>query len=86
MSTITPATVAAGNWPSQHRTGGPSAEPQLSPMMVGMLLMPFSGRIRRRAGKHMRAATLLLFAAVVVPLTGLAGCASRSSSSLDTRS
>jgi hypothetical protein len=93
MSTITPATVAAGTGPASvalevqvpNQTAslgrGELLAFKLSPMMAGMLLLPFGGRIRRAAGKHGRAATLLLLAVVAIPLTGLAGCASNSSSS-----
>jgi hypothetical protein len=94
MSTITPATVAAGTGPASialavqvpNQTAslgrGELLAFKLSPMMVGMLLLPFGGRIRRAAGKHRRIATWLLFAVVVIPLTALAGCASNNSSSL----
>jgi sugar lactone lactonase YvrE len=97
VSTITPATVAAGTGPasvalavqvpSQTASLGRSEllAFKLSPMMVGMLLLPFGGRIRRAAGKHGRAAALLLFAVVVIPLAGLAGCASHNTSSLATQ-
>ncbi len=91
VSTITPATLAAGAGPASVALAvqvptqmaslgrGEVLAFKLSPMMAGMLLLPFGGRIRRAAGKHGRAATLLLLALVVIPLTGLAGCASHNS-------
>src|SRR5208282_728283 len=52
---------------------------KLSSMMLGMLLLPFGGRIRRAAGKRGRSACPLLLAVAGVSLIGLVGCASKTS-------
>jgi hypothetical protein len=52
---------------------------QLSPLMVGVLL-PFSGKIRRAAGKQWRVVRLLLFLFAATSLLGIAGCGGHSSS------
>ena len=46
----------------------------LTPFMLGMLLLPFSGTVRRAAGRHGRMLSLLLLLAVGTALGGLTGC------------
>jgi hypothetical protein len=88
--TITPSTVAAGAGQASVVVAiqvanqmaslgrGQLLAFKLSPMMVGMLLLPLSGRIRRKAGKRGLAASFLVLALVVMAVAGLAGCGSRS--------
>jgi hypothetical protein len=52
---------------------------RLSPMMFGMLLLPFAGKIRRSAGKRGPFALLLLLALLVTSLAALSGCATKNS-------
>jgi hypothetical protein len=52
---------------------------KLSSMMLGMLLLPFGGRIRRTLGKRGRVPYLLLLVLAGISLLGLAGCASKDS-------
>lgn len=51
---------------------------QLSPML-GMLLLPFAGKIRRSVGKRGPLALLMLLAILGASLAGMTGCASKSS-------
>jgi len=51
-----------------------------SPFMLGILLLPFSGRIRRAAGGHGRKLSLLLLLVVGTALAGLTGCSGYSTS------
>ncbi len=51
----------------------------LSPLMLGMLLLPFSGAVRRAVGGHGRKLTLLLLLVAGTALVGLIGCGSSSS-------
>ncbi|MGA8428558.1 MAG: Ig-like domain repeat protein [Candidatus Sulfotelmatobacter sp.] len=90
-ATLTPKTLAAGagatkvsltvQVPSQ--TAGLLQRSiialQLSPMMLGMLFLPFAGKIRRSAGKHGRLALLLLLSLCGISLIGLTGCGSKDS-------
>ena len=52
---------------------------KLSPMMFGMMLWPFAGKIRRVAGRRVPFALLLLLAFLVTSLTALSGCATKNS-------
>jgi predicted PurR-regulated permease PerM len=47
----------------------------MAPVALGLLLLPFAGRLRN-AGKRFRRATplLLLLVAVMVVITGIGGC------------
>ena len=54
---------------------------KLSPVMAGMLLLPFGGKIRRAAGKHQRAVRLLLLFLATTSLAGIMACGSPSSTS-----
>jgi len=90
-ATLTPSTLPAGAGPTnvtlavQVPTQTASLHNsdllalRLSPTMLGILLLPFGGRIRRAAGKHGRTACLLLLALAGISSTGLIGCASQSS-------
>ena len=53
---------------------------KLATILLGMLVLPFSGRIRRSADKHGRTLCLLLLALAGSSLIGLAGCGTQSSS------
>jgi hypothetical protein len=53
---------------------------KLSPVMAGMLLLPFSGKFRRAAGKHQRAVRLLLLFLATTSLAGIMACGGGSSS------
>ena len=88
---LTPSTLAAGTGPtavsltiqlpSQTASLRPSNLPalNLSTWMVGMLLLPFSGRIRRAAGSQGRKLSLLLLIVTGAAVVGLAGCGARNS-------
>jgi hypothetical protein len=58
---------------------------KLPPVLWGILLLPFAGRLRR-AGKRMRRtiSLMLLLAACVAAMTALGGCGGKSSSSEST--
>lgn len=83
---ITPQTVAAGAGatnvslsilvPSQTASlhHGDLLALQLSPLMLGMLLLPFGGKIRRAAGKHRRTVRLLLLFLAATSLVGITAC------------
>ena len=43
-------------------------------LLLGMLLLPFSGKVRRAASKHGRAVTLFFLVLAGTSLVGLAGC------------
>jgi hypothetical protein len=49
---------------------------QTGPLALGLLLLPFAGRLRRTAKRLGRAAPVLLLAATVATVTGLGGCGS----------
>lgn len=51
----------------------------LSPMMLGMLLLPFAGKIRRSAGKGSRIGLFLLLAIVGTSMGGLSACGTQNS-------
>lgn len=86
--TITPKTLPAGSGPTNvaltvqlpsvtaslrhHET----LALQLSPMMLGMLLLPFAGKIRRSARKQ-GLLSLLLLATLGTSLLALSGCGSK---------
>ena len=53
---------------------------KLSPVMAGMLLLPFGGKIRRAAGKHRRAVRLLLLLLAMTSVAGITACGSHSTS------
>jgi hypothetical protein len=88
-ATLTPKTLAAGAGPTKvsltvqvpSQSAGLLRRSivalQLSPMMLGMLFLPFAGRIRRFAGKHSRLALLLVLSLVGTALVGLTGCGSK---------
>src|ERR1019366_5503555 len=44
---------------------------KLSPLMLGMLLLPFGGKIRQAAGQHWRTVRLLLFLLAATSLVGI---------------
>lgn len=85
-ATITPQAVAAGAdatnvslsilVPSQTASLHHSdlLALQLSPLMLGMLLLPFGGKIRRAAGKHRRTVRLLLLLLATTSLVGITAC------------
>jgi sugar lactone lactonase YvrE len=52
---------------------------ELSPLMLGMLFLPFAGHIRRSGGKRNLFALMLLLALVGATLVGLSGCGSKPS-------
>jgi hypothetical protein len=86
--TLTPKTLPAGSGPTnvaltvqlpsvtaslrRHET----LALQLSPMMLGMLLLPFAGKIRRSARKQCLL-SLLLLASLGTSLLALSGCGSK---------
>jgi hypothetical protein len=92
--TLTPKTLPAGSGPTNvaltvqlpsvtaslrhHET----LALQLSPMMLGMLLLPFAGKMRRSARKQ-ALLTLLLVATLGTSLLALSGCGSKNTGFLD---
>ena len=65
----------AGPVASQKESTSPF-ERELTPVLLGMLLLPFSGRLRR-AGKRLgrKGSMLLLLMAISIAVVGLNGCA-----------
>jgi hypothetical protein len=47
---------------------------KLSPLMLGMLLLPFGGKIRQAAGQHWRTVRLLLLLLAATSLVGITAC------------
>ncbi len=90
-ATITPQTVAAGAGvtnitlsilvPSQTSSLRHSDRLalQLSPVMMGMLFLPFCGRIRRVVGKRRNVVRLLLLLLAAAALLGIAACGGHTS-------
>ena len=58
---------------------------QLSPIVVGMLLLPFGRKIRLAGRKSGRMTALMALALLLLPLAGLAGCASHSTTPVSTQ-
>jgi hypothetical protein len=55
---------------------------RLPPLLWGILLLPFAGRMRRAAKRLNRTISILLFlAAGIVTLAGISGCSSNGGSS-----
>jgi hypothetical protein len=47
---------------------------KLSPVMAGIMLLPFGGKIRRAAGQHRRAVRLLLLLLAMTSVVGVTAC------------
>jgi sugar lactone lactonase YvrE len=97
-STITPSMLAAGagaasialavQVPNQMASSlrhGELLALQLSPIVVGMLLLPFGRKIRLAGRKSGRMTALMALALLLLPLAGLAGCASHSTTPVSTQ-
>lgn len=92
-ATFTPTSLAAGanatNIALAIQTSSQSASLhrghllalQASALMLGMLLLPFGGKIRRVAGKHGRAIGLLLLLFIATLMIGITGCGGSGNSS-----